>query len=249
MSRWQKVYQNPETARQGDDLLDSLLEAPSGPLEEAKRRLFAKLRFEVPDTRVIRAMEQVPREAFVPPELHPYSYQDRALPIGEEQTISQPLIVAIMTSALELRGDEKVLEIGTGSGYQAAVLAQLAATVVSTERKTALLEAARQRLFSMGIRNVEALPATSGVGCPDQAPYQAILVTAGAPRIPERLVMQLDERGRLVIPLGPRQQQELLKYTKVGGKIEVQRLGPCGFVPLVGDEAWPEEKPSRRAEE
>ena len=121
MSRWQKVYQNPETARQGDDLLDSLLDAPPGSLEEAKRRLFAKLRFEVPDARVIRAMEQVPREAFVPPELHPYSYQDRALPIGEEQTISQPLIVAIMTSALELRGDEKVLEIGTGSGYQAAV--------------------------------------------------------------------------------------------------------------------------------
>ena len=242
MNRWHVIYQNPETARPDAERLDfGLGVAGEEGLSEARRRLFAKLRAEVPDDRVIRAMEAVPRELFVPPEAFHLAYEDHPLAIGEGQTISQPLIVAMMTSALDLKPGDTVLEIGTGSGYQAAVLARLAKHVVSVERKQGLLESARRRLHTLGIENVELHRAAGKLGWPEGTPYQAIVVTAASPRVPDGLVRQLDEGGRLVIPSGSKVQQELLKGTRRGGRLMMEDLGPCGFVPLIGEEAWAEE--------
>ena len=242
MGRWHILYQNPETRRPGGvDFEPMTIGRDSGSLEEARRRLLARLSHEVKDPRVIGAMAAVPRERFVPPEAYAMAYEDCALPIGGGQTISQPLIVAMMTDALELRGDEQVLEIGTGSGYQAAVLSRLARKVVSVERKPHLLEEARRRLDELGITNVDLHLAGVELGWPQGAPYQAIIVTAASPGIPESLVRQLDEGGRLVIPSGGRLQQDLVKGVKREGRLATQSLGPCGFVPLIGMEAWGEE--------
>lgn len=241
MGRWHILYQNPETRRPDSVEFDPPPGGRDGrSLPEARRRLLAGLSREVKDPRVIRAMADVPRERFIPSELHHLAYEDCALPIGEAQTISQPLIVAMMTDALELRGDEQVLEIGTGSGYQAAVLSRLARRVVSVERKPHLLEEARRRLDDLAITNVDLHLAGDELGWPQGAPYQAIIVTAASPGIPEALVRQLDEGGRLVIPSGGRLQQELLKGVMRGGRLATQSLGPCGFVPLIGKEAWEE---------
>jgi len=205
----------------------------------ARQNLICELQQEISDTRVLDAISRVPRELFVPEEYKQYAYENRPLPIGEGQTISQPLIIAIMTEALQLSGHEKVLEIGTGSGYQTAILAELASRVITVERIPSLLERARAVLTSLNYNNIEFKLAGDILGWPPEAPYDAILVTAGAPDIPETLINQLAEDGRLVIPVGPRYHQELLKVIRRKGKTEIENLGGCIFVSLIGHEAWP----------
>ena len=208
--------------------------------EAARAQLVEQLSLEIKDKRVLAAMARVPRERFVPPNEQHLAYEDMPLPIGLEQTISQPLIIAIMTEALELTGGEKVLEVGTGSGYQAAILAELARFVVTTERFPALAERARQVLDSLGYTNVEIHPAEETLGYQPEAPYDAIMVTAAAPRVPTDLVAQLAIGGRMVIPVGSRHAQELYKVTRRQRKNIVRSLGGCRFVPLVGKGAWEE---------
>lgn len=210
-------------------------------LDTARERLFRDLSRSIANERVVPAMERVPRELFLPAESRHLAYEDIPLPIGEGQTISQPYIVALMTEALELRGVEKVLELGTGSGYQAAILAELSRQVVSVERVPSLLEAARQRLTSLGYANVEFHHATQSLGWPEEAPYDGIVVTAAAPSIPGALLDQLAVGGRLVIPVGSRYEQDLLKVVKGPAGLNVANLGACRFVPLIGEGAWAEE--------
>lgn len=204
-------------------------------------QLLERLRHVIRDQRVVEALARVPRERFVASELRPLAWANRPLPIGNGQTISQPEIVAAMTEALQLRGDEKVLEIGTGSGYQTALLAELAREVISVERFPSLAEQAAATLAELGYDNVQIAPAAAVLGRPQDAPYDAILVTAGAPAVPPTLLAQLRPGGRLVIPVGSRSEQNLLRVTARPGR-EPQRdyLGPCRFVPLVGPGAWPE---------
>ena len=198
------------------------------------------LRHEINDARVLDAMAELPRERFVASTARAYAYDDRALAIGAGQTISQPLIVAVMTEALELRAADKVLEVGTGSGYQAAVLAKLAREVHSVERIESLLEAARRVLADLHIDNVSLHRAGDRLGRPEDAPYDAVLVAAGAPHIPRTLLEQLAEGGRLVMPVGDRRAQQLVRATKTPHGLELARLGPCAFVPLIGDDGWPD---------
>ena len=208
----------------------------------ARENLVRALRFEVRDERVLSAVSRVPREHFVPPDLRRYAYEDRPLPIGRGQTISQPLMVVMMTEALHLRGDEQVLEVGTGSGYQAALLAELATHVVTVERVEELAEQACLRLYELGYCNVEVHTAGHSLGWPAGAPYDAIVVTAGAPRVPRALLRQLAVGGRLVIPVGQRRLQQLLYVAKTPRGTMVRKLGECRFVPLIGPDAWPDEE-------
>jgi protein-L-isoaspartate(D-aspartate) O-methyltransferase len=207
-------------------------------LERARQSLLNSLNREIADNRVVDAMRRVPREAFVPQEQYHAAYEDRPLSIGFGQTISQPFIVALMVQALELRGDEKVLELGTGSGYEAAILAELAQKVVTVECIPELGEAARQVLDKLGYSNIEVHVAGRTLGWPEGAPYDAIIVSAGAPTVPQALVEQLTWNGRLVIPVGSRWQQELLRVTKLRKGNEIENLGGCYFVPLIGEGAW-----------
>lgn len=209
--------------------------------EAMRAELIRHLSTEIRDERVLAAMARIPRERFVPPEEHYLAYEDRPLPIGFDQTISQPLIIALMTEALELTGNEKVLELGTGSGYQAAILAELARLVITTERLPPLAEAAKRVLDSLGYTNIEVHLAKETLGWQSGAPYNAIMVTAGAPRVPADLLAQLAIGGRLVIPVGSRYVQELYKITKHRKKNIVQNLGGCRFVSLIGKDAWEEE--------
>jgi protein-L-isoaspartate(D-aspartate) O-methyltransferase len=186
-------------------------------------------------------MARIPRERFVPPESQHFAYEDRPLPIGLDQTISQPFIIALMTQALELTGKEKVLELGTGSGYQAAILAELARLVITVERLAPLAGTAKKVLDSLGYTNIVVHLAKDTLGWPDEAPYDAIIVTAGAPRVPADLLAQLAIDGRLVIPVGSRYVQELYKVTKRGRKNIVENLGGCCFVSLIAKDAWEEE--------
>jgi protein-L-isoaspartate(D-aspartate) O-methyltransferase len=209
--------------------------------QAAREALVRSLRVEVHDERVLAAFGQVPRERFVSAELQRYAYDDRPLPIGQGQTISQPLMVAIMTQALRLRGDERVLEVGTGSGYQAALLSLLAGEVLSVERIPKLAEAAAQRLEQLGYANVRVFVADEALGRPQEAPYDAITVTAGAPDVPSSLVDQLAMGGRLVVPVGGRRTQQLVRATKSERGLTMERLGECRFVPLIAPkEGWPE---------
>jgi len=209
-------------------------------LETARARLVECLGQEISDKRVLAAMARVPRELFIPSDYYHSAYEDRPLSIGFGQTISQPFIVALMTQALELKGGEKVLEIGAGSGYQAAILAELAKWVVSVERIPQLVESARQVLDKLGYTNVEIHVAEKTLGWVAGAPYDAIIVTAGAPRTPNLLLKQLTFGGRLVIPVGSRWEQELLKVTKKTRRNLIENLGGCRFVPLIGEGAWEE---------
>jgi len=209
--------------------------------EAARARLIEHLGSEIRDERVLVAMARIPRERFVPPEEQDLAYEDIPLPIGLDQTISQPFIVALMTEALELTGSEKVLEVGTGSGYQAAILAELARLVITVERLPALTEGAKRVLGSLGYTNVVVHLAEKTLGWQTEAPYDAIMVTAGAPRVPVNLLAQLAIGGRLVIPIGSRYVQELYKVTKRRKKNIVQNLGGCRFVSLIGKDAWEEE--------
>ncbi len=206
-----------------------------------RARLIEHLGAEIKDKRVLAAMSRIPRERFVPPENRHLAYEDMPLPIGLGQTISQPFIIALMTEALELTGKEKVLEIGTGSGYQAVILAELAQLVVTVERLPTLAEAAKKVLESLGYGNIEIHLSEETLGWPEEAPYDAIMVTAGAPRVPNDLLAQLAIGGRLVIPVGSRYLQELCKVTRQRKKNKVQNLGGCRFVSLIGKSAWEEE--------
>jgi len=207
-------------------------------LERSRENLLKYLEYEIADKRVIEAMRRVPREAFVSQEQYHAAYDDRPLSIGFGQTISQPFIVALMVQALELRGDEKVLELGTGSGYEAAILAELAQQVVTVECIPELAESARQVLNKLGYSSIEVHVAGKTLGWPEGAPYDAIIVSAGAPTVPKVLLEQLIWNGRLVIPVGSRWQQELLRVTKLKRRNEIENLGGCYFVPLIGEGAW-----------
>jgi len=207
----------------------------------ARAHLIQMLRKEIKDEKVLGVMAKIPRELFVPEEIRSLAYEDCPLPIGFGQTISQPFIVALMTSALELKEQDKVLELGTGSGYQAAILAELAFQVVTTERVPQLAERAEKLLKDLGYNNIEVYIAGKSLGWEAQAPYDAIIVTAGAPQIPPSLLNQLKLGGRLVIPVGGKYDQDLLKVVKGERKLKVESLGACRFVPLIGEEAWQEE--------
>ncbi len=187
---------------------------------------------------VLGAMRSVPRHLFLPPNMLPYAYSDGPLPIGCSQTISQPYIVALMTDLLHLEGNETVLEIGTGSGYQAAVLACLAKTVHTIERHAALAEEAAQRLAELGYDNVYVHTGDGTLGWPDAAPYASILVTAAAPHPPEPLLDQLADGGRLVIPVGSWGTQILQVWTKRKKKVEFEDVLAVAFVPLRGKHGW-----------
>jgi protein-L-isoaspartate(D-aspartate) O-methyltransferase len=190
------------------------------------------------DPRVLQAMAAVPRDWFVPGDVRHLAYEDCALPLGEGQTISQPYMVAAMAAALQLAGDETVLEIGTGSGYAAAVLGRLARQVISIERQPALAERAAARLREGGYPNVAVILGDGTGGWPPAAPYDAISVAAGAPTVPEQLAAQLAEGGRLVIPIGAPRQQVLIRLTRTEEGYQREELMPCVFVPLVGAGGW-----------
>ena len=207
-------------------------------LERARENLLKYLDHEIADKRVVEAMRRVPRDAFVPPEQHQVAYDDRPLGIGFGQTISQPFIVALMVQALDLKQSEQVLELGTGSGYEAAILAELAQKVVTVEHIPDLAESAKQLLDKLGYSNIEIHVAGKTLGWPEGAPYDAIIVSAGAPSVPKVLLEQLAWGGRLVIPAGSRWQQDLLKVTKLKKGNRIENLGGCYFVPLIGEGAW-----------
>ena len=186
------------------------------------------------DGRVLSAMEAVPRHLFLPKELWQRAYADEPLPIGEGQTISQPYIVAEMTAALRLSGTEKVLEIGTGSGYQTAILARLCREVVTIERLAKLSADARALLATMDVGNVTFVVGDGSLGSPGHAPFDRILSAAASPSIPAPWISQLPEGGIIVLPVGGRYEQELTRVTRIGDRTETEALGGCRFVPLVG---------------
>lgn len=190
------------------------------------------------DRRVLDAMRKVPRHLFVPEFIRHSAYDDMALPIGDDQTISQPYMVAVMTELLELKGFEKVLEVGTGSGYQAAILAELAGEVYTIERFSALADMARKRLTNIGYENVYVMVGDGTKGLEEKAPFDRIIITAAAPDIPDPLINQLTEGGIIVAPVGERFSQILIKGKKDKGVLVREYHTPCVFVPLVGEHGW-----------
>lgn len=192
----------------------------------------------IKDPRVLDAMRRVPRHLFVSEALRHSAYSDMAMPIGEDQTISQPYMVAVMTELLELKGGEKVLEIGTGSGYQAAVLAELAREVYTIERIAVLADAAQERFRALSYTNIKVHVGDGTLGWPDEAPFAAIIITAASPRVPDPLLAQLADQGRLVIPVGSRFSQQLLRIRKTSEGLSEEYHTPCVFVPLIGEHGW-----------
>ena len=210
--------------------------------EKAKKKLFRALRREMGDERVLQAMERVPRELFVPPGCRRRAYEDIPLPIGEGQTISQPYVVAIMTSVLNPHSTDKVMELGTGSGYQAAILSLLThhGKVLTFERVPKLANAARALLDKLEYANVEVRVSGDVLGCPEEAPFDAIVVTAAAPKLPSVLLDQMKLGGQMVIPIGTLTEQELVRVLRTSEGPSLTMLGPCRFVPLIGEDAWSE---------
>ena len=190
------------------------------------------------DPRVLETMKQVPRHLFIGNVENWDPYGDYPVPIGQDQTISQPYIVALMTQALELTGAEKTLEIGTGSGYQTAILAELSDQVYTVERLASLMETARGILDGLGYDNIHYKAFDGTLGWPEHQPYEAIIVTAAGPHVPTALVNQLAEGGRLVIPVGSKASQDLIKITKKDGETKQRSLGGCRFVSLIGADGW-----------
>jgi len=218
---------------QGEDAgVDKFVAARRAMVDEQVRRRG------IASPRVLEVLLSVLRHEFVPAEFQADAYADKPLPIGEGQTISQPFMVGAMTDALELAGSERVLEIGTGSGYQAAVLSRLAREVISVESHTSLALAAQERLVRLGYANVHVHNGDGSLGFADAAPYDAILITAAAPEIPPLLASQLCEGGRLVIPVGSQENQELLQARKESGVLHSRVLFDCRFVPLLGRYGW-----------
>lgn len=191
------------------------------------------------DERLLAAFRKVPRHSFVPEECQPQAYTDHPLPIGAGQTISQPYMVALMTSRLQLQGHERVLELGSGSGYQTAILAELALEVFSVERLPELLQAASERLSDLGYLNVHLTTGNGSLGWPEHAPYEAIVVTAAAPDIPAPLLAQLTDPGRMVLPIGPQDAQMLTEVESRRGTVSQREIASCVFVPLFGRYGWP----------
>lgn len=205
----------------------------------ARQRLVETLREKgIRDLAVLRAIEMTPRHAFVPTGLRHRAYEDAPLPIGNGQTISQPWVHARYLELLHLSGKERVLEVGTGSGYQTVLLAHLVAQVFSIERIPALLQQARENIQRAGVNNVSLLMGDGSIGWREYAPYDAILVGAGAPSVPQPLLDQLAEGGRLLIPIGDREEQRLVLAERKGGRIEMHDEAPVRFVPLVGHHGW-----------
>jgi protein-L-isoaspartate(D-aspartate) O-methyltransferase len=194
----------------------------------------------ITDQRVLQAMREVPRHRFIPEDLWDMAYRDTPLPIGHDQTISQPYIVGYMTQMLHLTSDDQVLEVGTGSGYQAAILSRLAKKVHTIERVEALAQHAEQALQELGYDNILVRISDGGYGWPEAAPFDAIIVTAAAPEVPPPLTAQLAEGAPLVAPIGPSGYQELVRLTKRGERTEVEHLAPVAFVPLIGEHGWRE---------
>ncbi len=213
---------------------------PQHDLSVARRRMVdEQLRARgIHDRHVLRIMEAMPRHLFVDDTLAARAYSDHALPIGDEQTISQPYMVALMTQALDLTGNEKVLEIGTGSGYQTAILAELAERVFTIERIPAIAAAARERLTALGYTNVVFRCADGTLGWREMAPFDRILITAGAPRMPAFLEEQLRPGGIAVVPVGESENQSLVKATRTEDGLAQRVLCGCTFVPLIGREGW-----------
>lgn len=210
-------------------------------LTAAREALIETLRREgIVDPRVLDALRRVPRERFVPPDQASRAYDNAALPVAHGQTISQPYVVARMTQELRLTGREHVLEVGTGTGYQTAILSLLAGDVVSVERIAALADGAEELLAALGCANVRIYVGDGSLGYPPAAPYDAILVTAGGPHIPPALPGQLaaDPPGRLLMPVGPREEQQLVLLSGDPHSRAMRNLGPVRFVPLIGDDAW-----------
>ena len=216
----------------------------AGPVEPgfggARRRLIEALQEKgIKDLSVLRAIDLVPRHKFVPESTRHRAYEDAALPIGSGQTISQPYVHARALELLQLTGKERVLEIGTGSAYQTALLAELAAQVFSIERVATLLDRSRRLLGELGVRNVSLLLGDGTLGWRDYAPFDAIVVGAGAPHVPPALEQQLAEGGRLLLPIGDREEQMLAVFTKREGVLERRDITPVRFVPLIGAGGWP----------
>ena len=214
---------------------------PDKRLLSDRKALFSSLRRKIRSVPVVRAMERVPREEFVSARDRPRAYRDEPLSIGEDQTISQPYIVALITEALRLQPTDWVLELGTGSGYQAAVLAELVpdGNVVTVELVPSLAQQARETLAGLGYGNIVVEESTGSLGCPRLGPYDAIVVSAAAPTLSPTLLSQLALGGRLVVPVGSRDQQELVCALRTGEGISLRMLGPCRFVPLIGHDAFP----------
>jgi len=192
----------------------------------------------IKDKRVIDAMKRVPRHLFVSEPMQYKAYDDMALSIGEGQTISQPYMVAAMTELLELKGDERVLEIGTGSGYQAAILAELSKVIYTVERVSALSEQAEARLHALGYKNIHVKVGDGTSGWQEEAPFNRIIITAGTPKIPEPLMEQLSDEGIMIAPVGDRFSQQIIKVLKSRNKISESLHTPCVFVPLIGKHGW-----------
>jgi len=195
-------------------------------------------RGDITGQKVLEAFLKIPRHKFVPLNLQPDAYGDYPLPIGSNQTISQPYIVALMTQYLELKGDERVLEVGTGSGYQTAILAEIAKEVYTIERFKELSQCAEKVLSELGYKNIHFKIGDGTLGWKEESSFDAVIVTAGAPTPPESLISQLRDKGRLVIPIGGGLGQMLTVYKKSGSKIEIREISSCVFVPLVGKEGW-----------
>ena len=195
---------------------------------------------DIKDERVLEAMSKIPRHLFIEEALAGEAYNDHPVPIGEKQTISQPYIVALMTETLELKGDENTLEIGTGSGYQTAILAELSSRVYTVERIKSLLVNARKLLAELGYSNILFKAFDGTLGWNEYAPFDAIMVTAGAPSLPGPLMDQLADNGRMIVPVGDRYSQELIKVIRKGSNLKQENLGGCRFVNLIGVHGWPD---------
>jgi protein-L-isoaspartate(D-aspartate) O-methyltransferase len=226
-------YRRPHAAGYGEPVRDYA--------DQRARMVDRQLRRRgIEDERVLAAMAEVPRELFVPEEMRSRAYRDGALPIGEGQTISQPWVVAAMCQALELRGSEQVLDVGSGSGYSTAVLARLAARVIGIERHEALVRRARAVLAQLEIANAEIRAGDGTLGAPGDAPFEGIAVAATAPAPPPSLITQLADGGRLVIPIAGRGADMLTVYARHGAELAKREVAPCRFVPLLGEEGFRE---------
>jgi protein-L-isoaspartate(D-aspartate) O-methyltransferase len=200
----------------------------------------------ITDARVVEAMRGVPRDRFFPAETQQFAYADRAAPIGHGQTISQPYMVALMTQRLDVRPEHTILEIGTGSGYQTAILARLAGQVYTVERVKPLLDESWERLMDLGLRNIHFRHGDGTLGWPQAAPFDRILITAGAPQLPQALLKsQLKDGGIAILPVGPQDEQMLLEVRRSGDELKAADVCPCRFVKLIGQEGWEKDAADR----